>query len=122
MTAGPLSLVSIASFDETPQISEPAPDRVVNGRPVHRTWLYHQDPSSQFFVGKWACDSGAWRVVYTEHEYCEMLEGSIRISDDAGGNRVVVAGDRFVVPAGFRGIWEILEPASKIFVVYEPRS
>ena len=119
MTPSAISLVSVAAFDEAPQLHEPAPERVVSGKPLHRVWIRHEDPTGQYCVGKWACDSGAWRVIYTEHEYCELLEGRIRITDEGGTSREVQAGDRFVVPAGFRGIWEILEPASKIFAIYQ---
>ena len=30
------------------------------------------------------------------------------------------AGASFVIPAGFRGVWEVLEPTSKLYVIYEP--
>lgn len=113
------ALLPIGSFDDEPLLHQPPPERVVKGNPLQRIWIRYTDPSGQFSLGKWACESGAWRVIYTEHEYCEMLAGRIRITDEAGTSREVVAGDRFVVPAGFRGIWEVLEPASKIFAVYE---
>ena len=40
---------------------------------------------------------------------------------DAGGDAVVLeAGQSFVVPAGFSGVWEVLEPARKLYAIYEP--
>jgi uncharacterized cupin superfamily protein len=121
-TTMPETLIRLLKPDDfagAPQLVEPAPERVISGKPVQRLWIVHEDESGQFCVGKWACDGGAWRVVYTEHEYCEMLSGCIRITDEGGQVRDVRAGDRFVVAAGFRGTWEILEPASKIFAVYQ---
>jgi uncharacterized cupin superfamily protein len=115
------SIVSLAGFDDAPQTYLPAPERIVSGNPLQRVWVRYEDSSAQFCVGQWACDSGSWRVVYTEHEYCEMLAGRIRMTDDAGAVCEVVAGDRFVVPAGFTGIWEVLEPACKNFVIYEAK-
>jgi uncharacterized cupin superfamily protein len=31
-----------------------------------------------------------------------------------------VAGDSFVVPAEFEGTWEVLEPAVKLYAIFEP--
>ncbi len=101
---------------------EPAAERIVHGPVVQRIWIDYTDPSGQFCVGRWECDSGAWRVIYTEHEYCRMYAGRIRITDEAGQAREVVKGDSFVVPAGFRGVWEVLEPAGKEFTIYESHS
>jgi hypothetical protein len=27
-----------------------------------------------------------------------------------------------VIPSGFQGVWEVLEPMSKLYVIFEPRS
>jgi uncharacterized cupin superfamily protein len=44
----------------------------------------------------------------------------VRIVGDDGSESVFGAGDSFVIPAGFTGIWEVLEPARKLYAVYEP--
>ena len=31
----------------------------------------------------------------------------------------VKTGDNFVIPAGFEGTWETIEPASKYYVIFE---
>ena len=49
-----------------------------------------------------------------------MLAGRVRMTGDDGRETVVAAGDSFVIPAGFSGIWEVLEPARKLYAVYEP--
>lgn len=42
---------------------------------------------------------------------------------DAEGNaKTLRAGDRFVIPAGFSGTWEVLEPCRKIYVVFEEKA
>ena len=43
------------------------------------------------------------------------------LSDDHGRSWTYGPGDCFVVPAGFRGVWEVLEPARKFYAIYEPR-
>jgi uncharacterized cupin superfamily protein len=49
-------------------------------------------------------------------EFCVMLEGRVALVDSAGGRREFGAGEAFVVPRGFRGTWETLEPSRKYFV------
>ncbi|WP_309066133.1 cupin domain-containing protein [Microbacterium sp.] len=49
-------------------------------------------------------------------EFCVMLEGRVAVVDHAGRRREFGAGEAFVVPKGFRGTWETIEPSRKYFV------
>lgn len=49
-------------------------------------------------------------------EFCVILVGRVALVDRAGGRREFRAGDAFVVPRGFSGTWETLEPSRKYFV------
>ncbi len=49
-----------------------------------------------------------------------MLAGRVRLTGDDGTEAMLVAGDSFVIPAGFTGVWEVLETARKLYAVYEP--
>lgn len=90
-------------------------DRVIEGAPVARTRLdYDRDG---YFVGEWACGLGAWRVSYDEWEFCRVLEGACELVPDDGEARMFKAGDSFVIEPGFKGVWRVLEPMRKIFVV-----
>ncbi len=80
--------------------------------------MHYTDPSGQFMAGIWHSERGRWNILYTEEEYCRMLEGVSVITDHAGLPITVRAGDEFVIPAGFRGTWEVLEPTRKRFVIY----
>ena len=57
---------------------------------------------------------------YTEHEFCHLLAGRVRLVDAAGIEAMFGPGESFVIPAGFEGLWEVLEPARKLYAVYEP--
>jgi hypothetical protein len=59
-------------------------------------------------------------VHYSEHEYCEILAGHSLLHDRSGQRRELRAGDRFVIPAGFEGSWEVLETTRKHYVIFEP--
>ncbi|MFQ2443791.1 cupin domain-containing protein [Aeromonas caviae] len=98
----------------------PPPERIRAGTPSQTAWNHYSDPSQQFHVGFWACEPGCWAVHYTEHEYCQMLEGEAVIHDEQGGRLHLKAGDQFVIPAGFVGQWETLTPCRKLYVIFEP--
>ncbi len=95
-------------------------DRLVSGQPTQDVANAYSSADQRFHSGIWEGDVGAWRVRYTEHELCHMLAGKVRIVDQEGRETIVVAGDSFVISAGFEGIWEVLEPARKLYAVYEP--
>lgn len=94
-------------------------EKLISGNPKQSLWMHYTDASQQFFVGIWSSEIGKWRIAYTEEEYCYMLAGKSIISDQAGNVLTVLAGDSFVIPRGFVGTWEVVEPTTKRFVIYE---
>lgn len=95
-------------------------EKMIHGDPMHAFANAYSDPSNVFHVGIWEGGPARWRIRYTEHEFCHMLSGCVRITDTRGVSIYVNAGDNFVIPAGFEGIWETLERARKIYVIFEP--
>jgi uncharacterized cupin superfamily protein len=104
------------------ETSQPAAERLIALTPTQRVRNVYADPSGQFFAGTWSSTPGKWQVAYTEHEFCRLLAGRIRIESETGEIRDYAAGDSFVIPAGFRGTWEVLETAEKQYVIFEPRA
>lgn len=69
------------------------------------------------FGGAWEGEVGTLRLdSYPYDEVCVMLTGAVALIDEDGGRRVFRAGDAFFVPRGFSGVWETLEPSSKVFM------
>ena len=97
-----------------------AAEKVVKGEPKTLVKNYFSDPTGQFFAGTWSSGVGKWKVEYTEHEFCHLLSGRVRLRSDDGEDIVLEAGQSFVVPAGFTGTWEVLETARKLYSIYEP--
>lgn len=97
----------------------PAPERILSGDPVQTATLHFTSEDGRFSAGTWSAQPGTWRVVFTESEFCHLLEGVIVVTDQAGSVTTFRAGDAFVSPAGFTGTWEIVEPAKKVFAFYE---
>ncbi|WP_322015689.1 cupin domain-containing protein [Paraburkholderia sp. J12] len=96
-----------------------APEKLIAGDPLQTLTQCYTSPCGQFSTGIWASTPGHWRVNYTEMEYCEILEGVSVIRDEAGAAKELRTGDRFVIPSGFKGTWEVVESCRKIYVAYE---
>ena len=96
-----------------------APEKLLAGNPRQSVWLDYTDVSGKFCAGVWHSEVGKWRIAYTEEEYCELLEGVSVVTDQQGRAVTLVAGSRFVIPRGFIGSWEVLEPTRKRFVLFD---
>jgi uncharacterized cupin superfamily protein len=94
-------------------------EKLIAGNPKQCVWQHYTDASGKFFAGLWRSEVGKWRISYTEEEYCQILQGISVIADTAGNAVTVAAGDSVVVPRGFVGTWEVIEPTQKIYVIYE---
>jgi uncharacterized protein len=90
-----------------------------NTKITMQTYNHYTDPTEQFFAGFWHSSVGAKSVSYTEEEVCVILEGRVRLTDLAGNAKEFGAGSTFVLPAGFKGTWETLEPVKKIYVIWQ---
>lgn len=93
-----------------------AADRLIEGAPIETTKLeYERD--GKIYVGEWGASVGAWRVKYEEWEYCLMLEGICELVPDNGAPQRFSAGDSFIIEPGFIGVWRVIEPMRKRFVI-----
>ncbi len=104
------------------EAANPRPETILAGIPRARAANQYTDGSAQFFCGLWTSTAGKWRVRYTEHEFCVIIEGRVRIESADGDRHEFDAGAAFVIPAGFEGSWEVLTPCRKWYAVFEPRS
>lgn len=119
--SGP-GIIDFSTATAVEEVSGPPPDRVIAGNPVQSVRNLFADPTGQFFVGTWSSTPGLWRIRYTESEFCHLLSGSVRLTDSQGTSWTFVAGASFIVPAGFSGTWEVIEPSSKLYAIFESRS
>ncbi len=110
-------------IDETvrkPEPGAPAPERLISGTPRFETWSTYESTDGKSFAGLWRSTPGAWRIIYDEWEYCEMLAGLSIISAADGRSWTLKAGDRFVIEPGFEGAWEVVETTTKRYVIRLP--
>lgn len=112
----------IVFSNRTPEVDEsltPA-EKCLKGQPLQRTWNQFTSSDEKFFAGTWEAEPGAWSVSCSENEYFRILSGRSILRDQHGGEQQLQAGDEVVIPAGFEGVWEVLETTRKIYVIYQP--
>jgi uncharacterized cupin superfamily protein len=97
-----------------------APEKRIAGNPQQTAWVQHASVDQRFSAGLWHSEVGKWSIRYTEDEYCRIIEGCSIITSEDGQAVTVCPGDEFVIPRGFVGIWEVVEPTLKRFVIHEP--
>jgi len=102
-----------------PNVYRPPSERIISGDPVQSAQNLFQSADGRFNSGIWKAERGTWRVVFTESEFCHLLEGVIIVRGDDGSEATFRAGDAFLSPSGFTGTWEIVEPAKKFYAFYE---
>jgi uncharacterized cupin superfamily protein len=102
--------------------SAPAADRLISGDPAQQIANHYADASQQFFAGTWSSTVGKWRIRYSESEFCCLTRGRVALQSGAGERWEFGPGAAFVVPAGFEGTWEVLEPCTKFYAIFEART
>ena len=120
-----MSISNIVDFSAPARESieyRPKAEAVVAGDPLQAVHTHFTSPCGQLAAGIWEGARGQWAVNFTESEYCEILEGVSILRDANGTAKTVRAGDRFLIPAGFQGSWEVIEACKKVFVSVEFKS
>ena len=117
MTTPPIVLIDSTACRE-PVHDQPREDRRVSGAPQRRTWTLHE--AGPVSAGVWECEVGRWRIVFPEsrQEYFHVLQGRVRLHGPAGAVEVG-PGQGGVIPPGFEGEFEVLEPVRKQFVLVD---
>ena len=103
------------------EIDYPRSERLVQGNPKRTTWNHFTNSSGEVFMGVWACEPGSWRIEMgiDEDEYFYVLEGAGAIIEENGARREFSVGDAVIIPAGFKGIFEVTEAMKKHYVIIE---
>ncbi|MGO4103587.1 cupin domain-containing protein [Leifsonia sp. YAF41] len=69
-------------------------------------------------AGIWEATPGtftATRVGY--HEVCQILTGRATVVNESGESNELRAGDLFVTPVGWKGVWHVHEQMRKTYMV-----
>jgi len=114
-----MGAVKIIRFEtDAPEPEKGRPGNVIAGDPETTTHNYFTDPSGRFFSGIWESTPGKWTVDYKEDEFVYLIAGRARLTDADGHGETFGPGSAFLIPSGFRGSWETLEPLKKYYAVF----
>jgi uncharacterized protein len=104
------------------EATAPAPERLVQGDPRQSITNYFSDSTQQFHSGIWSSTRGAWRIQYTESEFCCLTRGRVALHNVQGQRWEFGPGAAFVIPSGFQGTWEVLEDCTKFYAIFKSRT
>ena len=118
------AIVAFSQQHTAPTIEHPRAERLVNGNPQCTTWNHYSNDSGEVFSGVWASEVGSWRIEMgaTEDEFFYVTAGRCRLIDESGMAVEAGVGESLVVPAGFKGVCEVVEPMCKHYMIVERRS
>lgn len=103
------------------EYDHPREERRLVGNPRRTTWNHFTNASGEVSAGVWACERGSWRIAFgpSKDEYFYVLEGRCRVIDEDGQAAEAGPGDAMVIPAGFKGVFEVVEPVRKHYVIVD---
>lgn len=114
-----ISLLRITPDNSKGEASPVDPIKLLSGQPQQMTDNKFTNTAENFFCGVWSSDTGKWTVNYEEDEFCYLISGKAIVTDADGQQETIIAGDAFVIPAGFSGTWETIGEAKKFYAIYE---
>lgn len=71
-------------------------------------------------LGIWECLPGGWPVVdRPDTEFTYIISGRAILTDDSSGEAIEIGGgDLVILPPGWTGRWDIIEPVRKVYAIY----
>lgn len=117
----PAAIIHFADPLPAPSTDRPPPERAIGEPPLRTTWERYAADSEGLSIGEWAATPGRWKIAFHahRHEFFHVLAGRLRIVDEAENAREFGAGDAGIIPAGFRGRFEVLEAVRKRYVMID---
>ncbi|WP_323785476.1 cupin domain-containing protein [Thalassovita sp.] len=118
----------IASAEGRVQVMDPdapmvplettAPFTIAGPKPVQRENILFTNDAGNMSVGLWDSDAMASEMEpFPVHEFVQMLDGEVTITEEDGSAQTFRAGDCFFVPKGTVCSWEIKKYVKKYFAV-----
>jgi uncharacterized protein len=115
-----MNAVKIIRFGAHPPKPEVGrPNNIIAGNPATTTHNYFTDPSGRFYSGIWESTPGKWACEYREDEFVYLISGQAKLTDADGRVETFGPGSTFLIPAGFKGSWETVEPLKKYYAIFE---
>lgn len=112
--------VAVVGFDDEPLSRNERrldAERVLAGDPHHKTRSQFEDADGRLVAGTWTSTPGKWVAFRDRDEFCYIVDGHVRLTDEDGHMREFKTGDAFLIPDGFRGTWEVVRTTTKHYVI-----
>lgn len=94
------------------------PEAVIDGKPVEQGAVIHESADGNFIIGVWESTPYAETFDgYPGDEFCQVLTGSVTLTDEDGNASTFVAGENYFVPKGFKGTFRVVETMRKYYVL-----
>ncbi|ARN75723.1 cupin domain-containing protein [Oceanicoccus sagamiensis] len=78
--------------------------------------FYDQDG---VFMGTWECEPGKLQLNLAVTEFCHLIKGHWKLTDENGNVTELKAGDSFCFPKGWVGVSEVVETVRKVYTMLE---
>ncbi len=87
------------------------------GAPHTSGLVLHVDEDLGLEIGIWACTPGGWSITdRPDSETVHIMGGRCRLTNVDGTSRELGPGDSALLPRGWSGRWDILEPLRKFYL------
>jgi hypothetical protein len=90
---------------------------VLEGAPAPRGYVALPSAPGRPAAGVWECGAGRFAYRFERDETVYVLEGAVRVTDEAGHERALGPGDFAHFPRGASSVWSVAERLRKVFVL-----
>jgi hypothetical protein len=118
------SIILFSQQTTQPEQDHPREERRLQGNPLRTTWNHFTNASGEVYSGVWGSEAGSWRIEMgpNEDEFFFVTEGRCRLIDEAGNAFEAGVGESLIIPAGFKGVFDVLEPMKKHYVIVDRKA
>jgi uncharacterized protein len=110
-----VKFVAMNTIGIDPKEDTPSESSVISGSPRFKSWNL-DEAAGGVSSGIWEATPGKWCFENDHWEYCRILAGVSVLAEEGGETHTVRAGDSFILRAGFKGTWEVVETTRKDYV------
>ena len=120
-----LASLATAIADDSPRIAlvdSSTPTEALLAKPgtyLGEKFTFEQRHSGGVLVRVGVWEAGAGKSIIENFpftEYVLMISGSVIVTEEDGTSRAFVAGDTFVIPKGWSGVWDVQKRMKKQIV------
>ena len=120
-----LASLSTAIADNSPRIAlvdSSTPTEALLAKPgtyLGEKFTFEEEHSGDVLVRVGVWEAGAGKSIIEKFpftEYVLMISGNVIVTEEDGTSREFVAGDTFVIPKGWSGVWDVQKRMKKQIV------